>query len=367
MFPAQSVCYAQENPMALIIVDENLGVIPSGWEYAFELRREEFVAVLADVFDIAPEDMDSMELAEIIDVYGEPWQINEIRSIADTYYTKIAALTDSTATFSELIDSIRSFAADEFIIDMIFILHSNGTHILFSDGYFSVATIVESIQVLDIPLRALYQTCCYASMAIPTWEICGISAVNGSNQVNSYVLLSPIWFTKCWLEGMPYDSAVYAAYQKEIDSISTYETVFPEITFMLSEDVRESSAQNIGGILPNILWTDFYSQIADFYAKPQQLELDIFPNPFNSSCVITAPSGAEIEIYDLRGNVVVATPFDADASLSPLIRGTDERSAGGASRGFIWQPDESIPSGIYLVRARTMDGQEMTRRIIYLR
>jgi len=123
---------------------------------------------------------------------------------------------------------------------------------------------------------------------------------------------------------------------------------------------------------------------------PEQFEINVFPNPFNSSCAITVSGGrglacqtpTEIAIYDLRGNLI-ATPCSADrsASLVPLDKGdrnrasakvsggiwTNEQSASGASRGFIWRPDKSIASGIYLVRATTEDGQTITKRVVYLK
>ncbi|MCD6417268.1 T9SS type A sorting domain-containing protein [bacterium] len=98
--------------------------------------------------------------------------------------------------------------------------------------------------------------------------------------------------------------------------------------------------------------------------KPDAFSLDVQPNPFNSSCAITAPARAEVKIYDLRGNVI-ATSFGADAPLSPLLTGIKVQSAGRASKGFVWRPDESIPSGIYLIRA-TFDGQTITRRAILI-
>ncbi|RKZ25514.1 hypothetical protein DRQ26_05770, partial [bacterium] len=111
--------------------------------------------------------------------------------------------------------------------------------------------------------------------------------------------------------------------------------------------------------------------IAEKNSIPQCFGIDVYPNPFNSSVVITVEtqnlaSLPEIAIYDVMGNVV-ATPFGACAPLSPLLRGTNEQSASGASRGFIWQPDENIPSGIFLVKATTQDGQTITKRIVYLK
>ena len=121
--------------------------------------------------------------------------------------------------------------------------------------------------------------------------------------------------------------------------------------------------------------THTLSRVDEDILSPDDLMLSIMPNPFNSSCVIfvetqnLASLPPEIAIYDLRGNLI-ATPFGACAPLSPLSRGTNERSAGGASRGFVWQPDEKIPSGIYLVRATILQQTKSvvcTKRIVYVR
>jgi len=107
---------------------------------------------------------------------------------------------------------------------------------------------------------------------------------------------------------------------------------------------------------------------------PEKFSISVSPNPFNSSVAIAVEtqnlaSLPEIAIYDLRGNLI-STPFGADAPLSPLSRGTNEQSASGASRGFVWTPDKSISSGIYFVKA-TISQQATsvvcTKRIVYLK
>jgi len=82
---------------------------------------------------------------------------------------------------------------------------------------------------------------------------------------------------------------------------------------------------------------------------PSTVEITAFPNPFNSSVAITAPAGAEIEIYDLLGN--------------RLWSKTIPRSA---QANLVWKPDENIPSGVYIVRAAT-GNKSATKRIIYLK
>ena len=98
---------------------------------------------------------------------------------------------------------------------------------------------------------------------------------------------------------------------------------------------------------------------------PQKLSLSVYPNPFNSSCAISAPSNAKIEIFDINGKCVWQTPCGSDRSkpLSPLARGTDT----DGRQGVVWSPDEKIPSGVYLIRATAKDGQSATKRIVFMK
>ncbi|MCD6418322.1 lamin tail domain-containing protein [bacterium] len=106
---------------------------------------------------------------------------------------------------------------------------------------------------------------------------------------------------------------------------------------------------------------------------PSNLKISVSPNPFNSSCVIFVETQnlaflPEIAIYDLRGNLI-ATPYPAGAGFVPLDKG-DSEIAKQSSRGFIWTPDEKIPSGIYLVRATILQQNKSvvcTKRIVYLK
>ncbi|RKZ24871.1 hypothetical protein DRQ29_07240 [bacterium] len=88
-------------------------------------------------------------------------------------------------------------------------------------------------------------------------------------------------------------------------------------------------------------------------------------NPFNSSVAITVSGGrglahqtpTNIAIYDLRGNVVWERSPDRD---------NRHREMSPTSRTFIWTPDKSIASGIYLIRA-TMGNQTITKRVVLIR
>ena len=112
--------------------------------------------------------------------------------------------------------------------------------------------------------------------------------------------------------------------------------------------------------------------IEEIQINPEQIALSVFPNPFNSSCAITVNVGAgltpaQIEIYDLRGNVV--TPYSSRQSRDsfvPLDKGDRGDASASAQGVYIWTPDKKIPTGIYLVRA-TAGNETITKRIVYLR
>ncbi|MCD6532132.1 hypothetical protein J7K99_06795 [bacterium] len=99
--------------------------------------------------------------------------------------------------------------------------------------------------------------------------------------------------------------------------------------------------------------------IPEVGAKPKALSLQIQPNPFNSSCAIVALAGAVVEVYDLQGNRI--------ATLSaPHSQSTRFKDCAGSFAEYIWSPDESVPSGIYIVRA-TKDNRTAIRRAILIR
>ncbi|MCD6532404.1 right-handed parallel beta-helix repeat-containing protein, partial [bacterium] len=112
--------------------------------------------------------------------------------------------------------------------------------------------------------------------------------------------------------------------------------------------------------------------------RPQKIEISVYPNPFNSSCLITVPAGARVEIYDLRGRLVYTSPSSASLRSAPSPTGGEGKTyplppgEGGAKRRvraskYIWSPNQSVPSGIYLIRAMTEDGQVAEKKVVLIR
>jgi len=93
---------------------------------------------------------------------------------------------------------------------------------------------------------------------------------------------------------------------------------------------------------------DVYKQYFGSESLEQPIELislRTYPNPFNASISIEAPEEASIAIYNLSGQKIADIP----------------------SGTSVWEPDNNIDSGVYLVRVIAIDGQVATKNIIYLK
>ncbi|RKZ29718.1 hypothetical protein DRQ33_08555 [bacterium] len=159
------------------------------------------------------------------------------------------------------------------------------------------------------------------------------------------------------------------------------DTVYPEFEY-------EDSVVSL--IVPtleyyNVIILDFTdtTNISEEMAKlPIEFSISAYPNPFNSSVIITVSGGrglasqtlTNIAIYDIMGNLI-ATPCSADrsASLVPLDKGDGNRASAKVSGGsasaqgvYIWTPDQSIPSGIYLMKA-IIGNKTITKRVVLVR
>jgi len=95
------------------------------------------------------------------------------------------------------------------------------------------------------------------------------------------------------------------------------------------------------------------SGVSENVVIPGKFKLSVSPNPFNSSCIITAPSGANIDIYDLQGRLI--------------SKGIQPFAESQGKRAFIWQPDETIQSGVYIVKATMENGRQKVKRVVLVK
>ncbi len=136
--------------------------------------------------------------------------------------------------------------------------------------------------------------------------------------------------------------------------------------------------------------------------KPQTFEISTYPNPFNSAVTIAidtpvadgSPVPVSVEIYDVNGRRVeavtepdfmtprVEVPVGGEATVGRLAKDTSTlRQAqgtansvsvfapltkGGQGGYYIWTPDESLPSGVYLIRVE-QDSRTYTKPVVYVK
>ena len=119
---------------------------------------------------------------------------------------------------------------------------------------------------------------------------------------------------------------------------------------------------------------------------PHDFALSAHPNPFNSAVTIslaygsesakplsTSPPGAyRVEIFDIAGRRVAQLPDGGSvgAGFTPArddgAGNNDRDGARPSPTEVVWQPDASLTSGVYLVRAK-IGGESVTKRIVYLK
>ncbi|MFP4370542.1 MAG: hypothetical protein ACLFR2_13270 [Candidatus Kapaibacterium sp.] len=246
--------YTSEGKKALVIVVENNdGLLFSQAEFFFQTQyKKELLQIFSDMFEVSEYEMQNMSLNEIIELHGEEWQLNSINNAGTGYYDKIIQLSDANAKRGILLNELTALAKDEYCIDMVFCLHGDNDNFYLSDGAVNVRAFCSDLKKENIQIRSLYQTCCHASISMKGWIDYGIYAVNGAKAVNSITMFSPAYFVESFVSGMSFNDAVYLAFDRELDKISSYDYILPVSAFLLNDQILEDSKQKTGGKDKNI-------------------------------------------------------------------------------------------------------------------
>ncbi|RKZ31806.1 hypothetical protein DRQ36_00655 [bacterium] len=108
--------------------------------------------------------------------------------------------------------------------------------------------------------------------------------------------------------------------------------------------------------------------------QPYRLTLDAYPNPFNSAVKIDcrgvgatgrSPRQVGLQIFDITGRLVADLPLpraESDDKTGGYIENRSPDSARGPTP-LIWTPNNSLPSGVYLVKACIGDTR-VTKKIV---
>ncbi len=201
---------------ALVLVVENREILPAYAGWAWQNSREQTIPLLSDFFGVPGDSLRWRSFDEVIDDFGEPWFIDEALTAAGNAYRCVVVLTDETATTDRLLDTLADLSAEGLTVDLLLNMHASTSTILFSDRSVPITEFTGSVRQRGIQIRALYQTCCYASNHLSAWESTGITAVCGSLNTNSLVIFAPLGFLTFWTNGQDFASAVRQAEQYEL-------------------------------------------------------------------------------------------------------------------------------------------------------
>lgn len=84
------------------------------------------------------------------------------------------------------------------------------------------------------------------------------------------------------------------------------------------------------------------TDVAEYSSSPEKYEIGAYPNPFNSILKIVAPEVSQIFIYDISGQLIEEL------------------------RSNVWSPNNSVGSGIYILRVH-FNNKIVNKGIIYLK
>jgi len=239
---------------ALVAVVENRDIAGFSDENLYNMFKYSITPVLSAIFSVPVTELNSLSLQQMIQKYGEPWEIQQILAAATGFYDKIIILNNETATFRSLIDTLKSLKT-KYTIDMIFNIHGTQNSILLTDGEIMIGNLTDAVKSGNIKIRTLYQTCCYGKFMAEYWNSIGVVAVNGAVGNNVLTTYSPIYFINEWVSGRKtFENAVFSASNREIEKLRSYDTLLPVDTYILTPSNLQSSVQIITGADKNLLW-----------------------------------------------------------------------------------------------------------------
>ncbi len=176
-------------------------------------------------------------------------------------------------------------------------------------------------------------------------------SIEQSSNIEFYILKTDDYLDTLWTRsyGSLGDDVAYSAVQLEDTGI-----VVAGKTFMNGNN--DFWILKFGG--------DITSRVREgAVERPGAMAISAYPNPFNSAVRISVVEGlrpSRVEIFDINGKRVRG--FEG-SRVHGGIPNADNRAP---ISEFVWFPDESVGSGVYLIRA-TVGDNTTTRRIVYLR
>jgi hypothetical protein len=244
-------------PALIIAVENSDGLLNSEYDSYIQQYNDEFKQIFSDLFGIDNNDIHGKSLNDIIEIYGEEWQINSIVEASQSKYDTIITLTDEEVDFADFVNISKELSESGYFIDLVFCLHGYETGILFGYDDINISEFVNIIDKNNIHIRSLYQTCCYAKHHLDDWESIGVKAVNGASGENVITMFSPQYFMQNWTNGDNFEHSVMKAKEMEIEKLRSFETIIPEISLLTDFVSLDGSEQFFSGKDVKLKWHEF--------------------------------------------------------------------------------------------------------------
>jgi len=160
----------------------------------------------------------------------------------------------------------------------------------------------------------------------------------------------------------------------DIPTITQIEAIcfISETEVYITDEVIYVGPLAFGG---NLYYVDLGAYLgAPEYAmsRPSVLRIAAYPNPFNGDCRLQIDDcrmGLDaIEVFDINGRMVDVIARRAEPDVAISLNQGDCRALRARNDGsnFIWQPDVSLTSGVYFVRAKSGD-EAATKPVFYMK
>ena len=189
------------------LVDKLFAALPVG-DVIPDSYRQQLVTLLREKITSFTDNL--LETAEL--------SLNRYAAAKPEFYSDVAVLRDSTATYTDLKDKLISLSRAGKIIDAIILTHG-------SDDYISVAGGVDSNKIRAIKteygkplsIRSVYMMNCVGSSLNKAWLDAGARVSSGATKNNYLPEPSTFFFWNSWKEGQSFETAATSAYRKTIN------------------------------------------------------------------------------------------------------------------------------------------------------
>jgi hypothetical protein len=163
-----------------------------------------------------------------LDRFGEPLYGALVERAARPYWDRVVVLMDEEATFERFAGTLRGLDAAGFTVDVVLDIHGSSTETRLGNAtargpdrlwFQGKPATTEDVAALGRPrklrLNAVYMVSCWGSRFNDAWLAAGARAANGADELNYYVLLSPLVFIREFGAGVDLQTAAERAYRAE--------------------------------------------------------------------------------------------------------------------------------------------------------